>query len=104
MNMEEVLCQVVEEDKRRRNIVVSVCFCVKKKQCEQVFEKFVKEMFDKVFVFESKVFQFEIENKWFKNFFVDKNEGNEEIVIMWKEFIKYVGEWIKKVILVKDEW
>lgn len=92
LNMEEASRHAAEEDKRRRNTAASARFRVKKKQREQALEKSAKEMMDKVSNLESKVSQLETENKWLKNLLVDKNEGNEEIASMWKEFTKYAGE------------
>jgi hypothetical protein len=103
MNMEEASRQAAEEDKRRRNTAASARFRVKKKQREQALEKSAKEMSDKVSALESKVSQLETENKWLKNLLVDKNEGNEEIATMWKEFTKYAGERTKKATSAKDE-
>lgn len=103
LNMEEASRQAAEEDKRRRNTAASARFRVKKKQREQALEKSAKEMSDKVSALESKVSQLETENKWLKNLLVDKNEGNEEIATMWKEFTKYAGERTKKATAAKDE-
>lgn len=92
VNMEEASRHAAEEDKRRRNTAASARFRVKKKQREQALEKSAKEMTDKLNALESKVSQLETENKWLKNLLVDKNEGNDEIAGMWKEFTKYAGE------------
>lgn len=86
MNFEEASRQAAEEDKRRRNTAASARFRIKKKQREQALEKSAKEMSEKVSNLESKVQQLEMENKWLKNLLVEKNEGNDEIVTLWKEF------------------
>ncbi|KAF4125833.1 Basic region leucine zipper [Geosmithia morbida] len=80
-----------EEDKRRRNTAASARFRVKKKQREQALEKSAKEMSDKVLALESRVSQLETENKWLKNLLVEKNEGNEDITALWKEFTQKVS-------------
>lgn len=87
VNLEEASRHAAEEDKRRRNTAASARFRIKKKQREQALEKSAKEMSEKVSVLESKVSQLETENKWLKNLLVDKNEGNDEIVAFWKEFL-----------------
>ncbi|KFA63740.1 hypothetical protein S40285_02008 [Stachybotrys chlorohalonatus IBT 40285] len=87
-NFEESSRMAAEEDKRRRNTAASARFRVKKKQREQALEKSAKEMTDKLTSLENKVSQLETENKWLKNLLVDKNEGNDEIISMWKEFAK----------------
>ncbi|KAF4945929.1 hypothetical protein FGADI_11590 [Fusarium gaditjirri] len=86
LNFEEASRHAAEEDKRRRNTAASARFRIKKKQREQALEKSAKEMSEKVSVLESKVQQLEMENKWLKNLLVEKNEGNDEIVTLWKEF------------------
>lgn len=86
LNFEDASRHAAEEDKRRRNTAASARFRIKKKQREQALEKSAKEMTDKVSALESKVQQLEMENKWLKNLLVEKNEGNDEIVTMWKEF------------------
>jgi hypothetical protein len=86
LNFEEASRHAAEEDKRRRNTAASARFRIKKKQREQALEKSAKEMSDKVSALESKVQQLEMENKWLKNLLVEKNEGNDEIVTLWKEF------------------
>ncbi|RMJ12064.1 hypothetical protein BHE90_014724 [Fusarium euwallaceae] len=86
LNFEEASRQAAEEDKRRRNTAASARFRIKKKQREQALEKSAKEMSEKVTSLESKVQQLEMENKWLKNLLVEKNEGNDEIVTLWKEF------------------
>ncbi|KAF4976690.1 hypothetical protein FZEAL_6670 [Fusarium zealandicum] len=85
-NFEEASRNAAEEDKRRRNTAASARFRIKKKQREQALEKSAKDMSDKVSSLESKVQQLEMENKWLKNLLVEKNEGNDEIVSLWKEF------------------
>ncbi|KAH7157009.1 hypothetical protein EDB81DRAFT_788631 [Dactylonectria macrodidyma] len=86
LNFEDASRHAAEEDKRRRNTAASARFRIKKKQREQALEKSAKEMTDKVSALESKVQQLEMENKWLKNLLVEKNEGNDEIVTLWKEF------------------
>lgn len=86
ISLEEASRLAAEEDKRRRNTAASARFRIKKKQREQALEKSAKEMTEKVNNLESKVQQLEMENKWLKNLLVEKNEGNEEIVTLWKEF------------------
>ncbi|CAM1503951.1 Fc.00g015420.m01.CDS01 [Cosmosporella sp. VM-42] len=86
LNFEEASRHAAEEDKRRRNTAASARFRIKKKQREQALEKNAKEMSEKVSNLETKVQQLEMENKWLKNLLVEKNEGNEEIVSLWKEF------------------
>jgi signal recognition particle GTPase len=97
-NLEDASRQSAEEDKRRRNTAASARFRHKKKQREQALEKNAKEMSEKVSSLESKVSQLETENKWLKNLLVEKNEGGEDIVALWKEFTKQAAS--KKV---KDE-
>lgn len=91
MNMEDTSRVAAEEDKRRRNTAASARFRIKKKQREQALEKSAKEMTDKVTALENKVSQLETENKWLKNLLVEKNEGNEDISALWKEFTKQAG-------------
>lgn len=86
LNLEDASRHAAEEDKRRRNTAASARFRIKKKQREQALEKSAKDMTDKVSNLESKVQQLEMENKWLKNLLVEKNEGNDEIVTLWKEF------------------
>ncbi|KAF4436496.1 hypothetical protein F53441_13236 [Fusarium austroafricanum] len=86
LNFEEASRHAAEEDKRRRNTAASARFRIKKKQREQALEKSAKEMSEKVTALESKVQQLEMENKWLKNLLVEKNEGNDEIATLWKEF------------------
>ena len=95
LNFEDSSRHAAEEDKRRRNTAASARFRVKKKQREQALEKSAKEMTDKVTSLESKVSQLETENKWLKNLLVEKNEGNENIATMWKEFTKQAGDKLK---------
>lgn len=92
LNQEEAARMAAEEDKRRRNTAASARFRIKKKQREQALEKSAKEMSDKVSNLESKVSQLETENKWLKNLLVEKNEGNEDIVALWKEFTKHASD------------
>jgi hypothetical protein len=92
VSFEESSRHAAEEDKRRRNTAASARFRVKKKQREQALEKSAKEMIEKVTALESKVSQLETENKWLKNLLVEKNEGNENITTMWKEFTKHATE------------
>lgn len=75
-----------EEDKRRRNTAASARFRVKKKQREQALEKSAKEMNDKVSALEGRINQLETENKWLKNLIMEKNDGNEDVAKLWKEF------------------
>ncbi|KAF7546783.1 hypothetical protein G7046_g9201 [Stylonectria norvegica] len=110
MNFEDASRHAAEEDKRRRNTAASARFRIKKKQREQALEKSAKEMTDKVNGLESKVQQLEMENKWLKNLLVEKNEGNDEIVTLWKEFaskqtvtLKSKTESKKESSSVKDE-
>jgi len=91
VNMEDTSRVAAEEDKRRRNTAASARFRIKKKQREQALEKSAKEMTEKVTALENKVSQLETENKWLKNLLVEKNEGNEDISAMWKEFTKQAG-------------
>ncbi|KPM44985.1 hypothetical protein AK830_g1539 [Neonectria ditissima] len=86
LDFEDSSRHAAEEDKRRRNTAASARFRIKKKQREQALEKSAKEMSEKVSNLESKVQQLEMENKWLKNLLVEKNEGNDEIVSLWKEF------------------
>ncbi|KAL7912844.1 hypothetical protein GGI35DRAFT_441285 [Trichoderma velutinum] len=92
LNQEEAARMAAEEDKRRRNTAASARFRIKKKQREQALEKSAKEMSDKVSNLESKVSQLETENKWLKNLLVEKNEGSEDIVALWKEFTKHASQ------------
>ncbi|KAG7110466.1 hypothetical protein VD0002_g2739 [Verticillium dahliae] len=75
-----------EEDKRRRNTAASARFRIKKKQREQALEKSAKDMSDKVSALESRINLLETENRWLKNLVMEKNDGNEEITAMFKEF------------------
>lgn len=105
-NMEDASRVAAEEDKRRRNTAASARFRFKKKQREQALEKSAKEMTEKVNSLESKVSQLETENKWLKNLLVEKNEGGEDIVALWKEFTKQAvskGKAIGSPDSVKDE-
>lgn len=90
-SFEDASRMAAEEDKRRRNTAASARFRIKKKQREQALEKSAKEMTDKVTALENKVAQLETENKWLKNLLVEKNEGNEDISALWKEFTKQAG-------------
>lgn len=92
LNQEEAARMAAEEDKRRRNTAASARFRIKKKQREQALEKSAKEMSDKVSNLESKVSQLETENKWLKNLLVEKNEGSDDIVALWKEFTKHASQ------------
>jgi hypothetical protein len=91
-SLEEASRQAAEDDKRRRNTAASARFRIKKKQREQALEKSAKEMTDRVNNLESKVSQLETENKWLKNLLVEKNEGNEDITALWKEFTKHASK------------
>jgi hypothetical protein len=91
-NFEDASRHAAEEDKRRRNTAASARFRIKKKQREQALEKSAKEMTDKVTNLENKVAQLETENKWLKNLLVEKNEGNDEISTLWKEFTKHAAK------------
>lgn len=91
LHFEEASRVAAEEDKRRRNTAASARFRIKKKQREQALEKSAKEMQNKVSDLENKVSQLETENKWLKNLLVEKNEGNEDISALWKEFTKQAG-------------
>lgn len=95
VNYEEPSRVAAEEDKRRRNTAASARFRIKKKQREQALEQSAKEMTEKVTNLESKVSQLETENKWLKNLLVEKNEGNEDISALWKEFTKQAGSKLK---------
>lgn len=95
VNYEEPSRVAAEEDKRRRNTAASARFRIKKKQREQALEKSAKEMTEKVSNLEAKVSQLETENKWLKNLLVEKNEGNEDISALWKEFTKQAGSKLK---------
>jgi len=95
-NFEDASRMAAEEDKRRRNTAASARFRIKKKQREQALEKSAKEMSAKVSSLESRVSQLETENKWLKNLLVEKNEGNEDIVALWKEFAKQAGGKLKQ--------
>lgn len=84
-------------------MVVSVCFCIKKKQREQVFEKLVKEMMEKVIMLEGCIFVFEMENKWFKLFVMEKYGDKQDI--FEKFFKEFVVREVKKGLLflgIKD--
>lgn len=91
-SFEDASRHAAEEDKRRRNTAASARFRIKKKQREQALEKSAKDMTDKLTGLENKVSQLETENKWLKNLLVEKNEGNEEISTLWKEFTKHASE------------
>lgn len=95
-NLEDASRHAAEEDKRRRNTAASARFRFKKKQREQALEKSAKEMSEKVSSLESKVSQLETENKWLKNLLVEKNEGNEDIAALWKEFTKQAAAKTRK--------
>ncbi|ATY66750.1 Regulatory cys-3 [Cordyceps militaris] len=96
MHFEESSRVAAEEDKRRRNTAASARFRIKKKQREQALEKSAKDMHTKVTDLENKVSQLETENKWLKNLLVEKNEGNEDIAALWKEFTKQAGSKLSK--------
>lgn len=96
VNFEEASRVAAEEDKRRRNTAASARFRIKKKQREQALEKSAKEMGQKLSDLENKVSQLETENKWLKNLLVEKNEGNEDISALWKEFTKQAGSKLNK--------
>ncbi|ROT43494.1 regulatory protein cys-3 [Sodiomyces alkalinus F11] len=85
-NFEEQSRLAADEDKRRRNTAASARFRIKKKQREQALEKTAKEMSDKVTQLESRINLLETENRWLKNLVMEKNDGNEEIAAMFKEF------------------
>ncbi|KAK1985185.1 basic region leucine zipper [Colletotrichum cereale] len=85
-NFEEQSRVAAEEDKRRRNTAASARFRIKKKQREQALEKSAKEMSDKVSALEQRINLLETENRWLKNLVMEKNEGNEDIASMLKEF------------------
>ncbi|KAL2759640.1 hypothetical protein ACRALDRAFT_1060354 [Sodiomyces alcalophilus JCM 7366] len=85
-NFEEQSRLAADEDKRRRNTAASARFRIKKKQREQALEKTAKEMSDKVAQLESRINLLETENRWLKNLVMEKNDGNEEIAAMFKEF------------------
>jgi hypothetical protein len=102
-NLEESSRLAAEEDKRRRNTAASARFRIKKKQREQALEKSAKEMSTKVSSLESKVSQLETENKWLKNLLVGKNEGKEDILPLWNEFLKQAGGRLGSSEPVKDE-
>lgn len=95
VNYEDTSRVAAEEDKRRRNTAASARFRIKKKQREQALEKSAKEMTEKVNSLEAKVSQLETENKWLKNLLVEKNEGNEDISALWKEFTKQASTKLK---------
>ncbi|KAL1877552.1 hypothetical protein VTK73DRAFT_8610 [Phialemonium thermophilum] len=86
LSFEEASRLAAEEDKRRRNTAASARFRIKKKQREQALEKSAKEMSEKVTALEGRIQQLETENKWLKNLIMEKNEGNEDLVKLWKEF------------------
>lgn len=86
LSFEDASRFAAEEDKRRRNTAASARFRVKKKQREQALEKSAKEMTDKVNALEGRIQQLETENKWLKNLIMEKNEGNEDVIRLWKEF------------------
>lgn len=86
VSFEEASRMAAEEDKRRRNTAASARFRIKKKQREQALEKSAKEMTEKVTVLEGRIQQLETENKWLKNLIMEKNEGNDDIATLWKEF------------------
>ncbi|KAK2064561.1 basic region leucine zipper [Colletotrichum caudatum] len=85
-NFEEQSRIAAEEDKRRRNTAASARFRIKKKQREQALEKSAKEMSDKVSALEQRINLLETENRWLKNLVMEKNEGNEDIAALLKEF------------------
>ncbi|KAM3508790.1 hypothetical protein MY11210_006576 [Beauveria gryllotalpidicola] len=109
LHFEEASRVAAEEDKRRRNTAASARFRIKKKQREQALEKSAKEMQTKMSDLENKVSQLETENKWLKNLLVEKNEGNEDISTLWKEFTKQAGSKLSKAaqsssaVVVKEE-
>ncbi|KAL0940849.1 regulatory protein Cys-3 [Colletotrichum truncatum] len=85
-SFEEQSRVAAEEDKRRRNTAASARFRIKKKQREQALEKSAKEMSEKVSQLEARINLLETENRWLKNLVMEKNEGNEDIASMLKEF------------------
>jgi basic region leucine zipper protein len=86
MNFEDQSRIAAEEDKRRRNTAASARFRIKKKQREQALEKSAKDMTDKVTALENRINLLETENRWLKNLVMEKNDGNDEITAMFKEF------------------
>lgn len=86
MSFEDQSRLAAEEDKRRRNTAASARFRIKKKQREQALEKSAKDMTDKVTALENRINLLETENRWLKNLVMEKNDGNEEITAMFKEF------------------
>lgn len=86
MNFEDQSRVAAEEDKRRRNTAASARFRIKKKQREQALEKSAKDMTDKVNALENRINLLETENRWLKNLVMEKNDGNDEITAMFKEF------------------
>lgn len=86
VSFEDASRLAAEEDKRRRNTAASARFRIKKKQRELALEKSAKEMNDKVVQLEGRISQLETENKWLKNLIMEKNDGNEDIAKLWKEF------------------
>lgn len=85
-SFEEQSRVAAEEDKRRRNTAASARFRIKKKQREQALEKSAKEMSEKVSQLEARINLLETENRWLKNLVMEKNEGNEDVASMLKEF------------------
>lgn len=86
MTFEDQSRLAAEEDKRRRNTAASARFRIKKKQREQALEKSAKDMNDKVTALENRINLLETENRWLKNLVMEKNDGNEEIAAMFKDF------------------
>lgn len=86
ISFEDQSRHAAEEDKRRRNTAASARFRIKKKQREQALEKSAKDMTDKVTALENRINLLETENRWLKNLVMEKNDGNEEITAMFKEF------------------
>jgi hypothetical protein len=76
LSIQESARIAAEEDKRRRNTAASARFRIKKKQRDQAVEKAAKDMADKVSELEKKIAQLELENRWLRNLFVEKNTAN----------------------------
>jgi len=98
-NYEETSRVAAEEDKRRRNTAASARFRVKKKQREQALERSAKEMADKVAAFEARIAHLEMENKWLKNLITERNEGSDDVGIM---YTKYISDHERKGVDRKD--
>jgi len=63
-----------EVDKKKRNTAASARFRIKKKLKEQEMERTLKQLTEKVSLYNSKIAKLEMENKCLKSLIIEKNE------------------------------